>query len=203
MKQAAYDNRCLDYVIPFRDGFIVYHLYNEEHADKLIRENTESAVEGILGALLKMEIPVKVGVSAAGRSLHHISESFRQVIEGIRLGRIIFPEKNVYDYGDMMIYDLLGNAISLDNLLSLYSNTVAELDVFDRENNTEFLQTLEAFLENNCNTSKAAQELHLHRNTMMCRVERIEDILQVDLKVPEVIFNLRLGIRAKKILQRM
>lgn len=201
VKQAAYENRCLDYVIPFRDGFIVYHLYSEEHADKLIRENTEIAVERILGALLKMEIPVKVGVSAAGRSLHHISESFRQVIEGIRLGRIIFPEKNVYDYGDMMIYDLLGNAISLDNLLSLYSNTVAELDVFDRKNNTEFLQTLEVFLENNCNTSKAAQELHLHRNTMMYRMERIEDILQADLKVPEVVLNLRLGIRAKKILK--
>lgn len=201
VKQAAYENRCLDYVIPFRDGFIVYHLYSEEHADKLIRENTEIAVERILGALLKMKIPVKVGVSAAGRSLHHISESFRQVIEGIRLGRIIFPEKNVYDYGDMMIYDLLGNAISLDNLLSLYSNTVAELDVFDRKNNTEFLQTLEVFLENNCNTSKAAQELHLHRNTMMYRMERIEDILQADLKVPEVVLNLRLGIRAKKILK--
>lgn len=201
VKQTTYENKCLEYVIPFRDGFIVYHLYSEEHTDRLIRENTEIAVERILGVLLKMEIPIKISVSATGRSLHHISESFRQVIEGIRLGRIIFPEKNVYYYGDMMIYDLLGNAISLDHLLSIYNNTVVELDVFDRENNTDFLQTLEAFLENNCNTSKAAQKLHLHRNTMMCRVERIEDILQVDLKVPEVIFNLRLGIRAKKILQ--
>lgn len=201
VKQTTYDNRCLDYVIPFRDGFIVYHLYSEENTDKLIRENTEIAVERILGVLLKMGIPIRIGVSATGKSLHHISESFRQVIEGIRLGRNIFPKKNVYYYTDMMIYDLLGNAISFDNLLSLYSNTVAELDVFDRENNTEFLQTLEVFLEHNCNTSKAAQELHLHRNTMMYRMERIEDILQVDLKMPEVVLNLRLGIRAKKILK--
>lgn len=200
VKQTTCSNKCLDYIIPFRDGFIVYHLYGEEIKDKLIRENTEMACEKILGVLLEKKVPAKIGVSAIGRSLHHISESFRQVIEVIRLGGIIFPEKDIYYYVDMMIYDLLGNAISLDNLLSLYNNTVSELDVFDRENNTEFVQTLEMFLENNGNITKAAQEMHLHRNTMMYRMEKIEDILQVDLKMPEVALNLQLGIIAKKIL---
>lgn len=117
------------------------------------------------------------------------------------MGESIFPEKEIYDYGEMMIYDFLGNAISLDKLLSLYNNTIAELDWYDRANNTEFLNTLEVYLENNCNISKAAQMLHLHRNTMMYRVEKIEDILQIDLKEAEVTFRLRLGVRAKKILK--
>lgn len=200
-RKAVSDNKCLDYQISFQDGFILYHFYGEDDQDRMIAENTKAAAEEIVNSLEKNGITVHACISAIGKSLQHIPESFREVIEGIRMGESIFPEKEIYDYGEMMIYDFLGNAISLDKLLSLYNNTIAELDWYDRANNTEFLNTLEVYLENNCNISKAAQMLHLHRNTMMYRVEKIEDILQIDLKEAEVTFRLRLGVRAKKILK--
>ena len=78
---------------------------------------------------------------------------------------------------------------------------MASLDIADRRGDTEYLKTLDVYLENNCNVTKTAQDLHLHRNTMMYRIERIQEILQMDIKNPDIIFNLRLGVRAKRIMK--
>lgn len=196
-----HSGKCITYQVPFQDGFLAYQLYSEDTANTVIKENTVETIKCVMSSFDGSEISLKVSVSAIGININHIVESFRQAVEEIRLGEVIFPDKKIYHYEDMMVYDLLGNAIPLDHLLSLYNSTVASLDIADRKGDTEYLKTLDVYLENNCNVTRTAQELHLHRNTMMYRIERIQDILQMDMKNPDVIFNLRLGVRAKRILK--
>lgn len=200
-KQIAMENKCLEYSMAYRDGFILFHLYKEDENEFNIRQNTMEAVEVFLERFSNIGVKLKLAVSVGGKNLQHIQESFRQCVEMERLGKMIFPDKQSFFYEDMVIYDLLGNNISLEHLLSIYHQTIGALDLYDKQNDTDFVYTLELFLENHCNTTKAANALHLHRNTMMYRMERIEDILKQDLKNPEVAFHLSLGIRAKKVLQ--
>ena len=70
----------------------------------------------------------------------------------------------------------------------------------DKENNTEFLITLESYIDNFKNVSKSADVLNLHRNTMLYRMEKIKDILMMDLDDSEVVLNIQMGIHAKKII---
>lgn len=50
----------------------------------------------------------------------------------------------------------------------------------DKELNMDLVNTLKTYLRNNCNVSVVAQLLHMHRNTVLYRIKRIENLLESD-----------------------
>ena len=42
-------------------------------------------------------------------------------------------------------------------------------------------ETVWCYLKNGCNLSATADELSIHKNTMLYRLNRIEDLLEIDL----------------------
>ena len=62
---------------------------------------------------------------------------------------------------------------------------VDTLRAYDRENNTELAPTLRCYLENEQNTQKTAQKLYIHRNSLMYRMDRIKELVCIDLSDPE------------------
>ena len=103
-------------------------------------------------------------------------------------------------YHDMLVYNLMHSSMNYEQIYGIYSSTVKILDEYDKENNTEFLITLESYIDNFKNVSKSADVLNLHRNTMLYRMEKIKDILMMDLDDSEVVLNIQMGIHAKKII---
>lgn len=67
---------------------------------------------------------------------------------------------------------------------------ISELQKYDRENNTEFLNTLRAFVMDNGNLKSAAYALNIHRNTLVYRIDRIKDILNLDVYRQDVLKKL-------------
>ncbi len=51
------------------------------------------------------------------------------------------------------------------------------LEAYDRARRAEFVQTLDAFLRAGGNHMRAARHLHVHRNTLIYRLERIQELL--------------------------
>ncbi len=70
-----------------------------------------------------------------------------------------------------------------------------QLIELDQQKKTNYLQTLEVFLKENMNGYKAAQELYIHRNTLMARMSHIEQILGVDLNDYDTRFLVELYIK--------
>lgn len=64
----------------------------------------------------------------------------------------------------------------------------------DRDNQTDFLHTLEVYLENDCNAQKCGRLLFLHRNSLVYRIHRIEEIAGCDLSDPTERAYLRLSL---------
>ncbi|TQE90257.1 helix-turn-helix domain-containing protein [Ureibacillus terrenus] len=61
--------------------------------------------------------------------------------------------------------------------------------------NMDLLQTLQVYLSHNGNMKETANELFIHRSTLQYRLEKIEDLLQVDLNNAEHRFNLNMAIK--------
>lgn len=70
-----------------------------------------------------------------------------------------------------------------------------ELKKHDEENQTQYMETLRAYLEQHLSATQAARELFIHRSTFLYRLDRIREILQSDLDDPEEIFYLELSFR--------
>lgn len=68
------------------------------------------------------------------------------------------------------------------------------LQNYDRVNNTELLNTLDAYLKYNYSQNQTAEYLHIHLNSLKYRLRRITEISNIDFKDSEEMFYLRLSL---------
>lgn len=72
---------------------------------------------------------------------------------------------------------------------------INRLQEYDKKHNTGFFNTLKAYLQCGRRATAAGELLHMHRNTVIYHIERIEQILDVSLNDMDVCLKLHLGIR--------
>lgn len=60
------------------------------------------------------------------------------------------------------------------------------------------LHTLSVYVETHCHISETAKRLSVHRNTVIYRLEKCEELLQISLKDPDATLRLRLALRIQK-----
>ena len=72
---------------------------------------------------------------------------------------------------------------------------------YDRVHNTDLLRTLRTYFRCNGNSLETAERLLLHRNSLLYRLQRIEDLLQVDLKDTRDRLALNLALELAELLQ--
>lgn len=54
---------------------------------------------------------------------------------------------------------------------------IRKLQRYDEENGVNYLETFKVYLNNRCNAAETSEQLHMHRNTLLHRIKRIEGIL--------------------------
>ena len=79
-------------------------------------------------------------------------------------------------------------------------NTVAKLEEYDRINNTDLMHTLLILVENIGVRSKTAEALFLHRNTLLSRIRRIEEITGSDLSQGEKLIEFGIAMKLRSII---
>ena len=118
------------------------------------------------------------------------------------MGRRVEKHGRVYLYHRQEPLHILQRALSEKEQEQIYEETISCLDRYDRENNTDFLYTLEKYMENNYSVVQTAQELFIHRNTMTGRLNKITELLNMDWQDARKCQMLRIGIDIRKLLER-
>jgi purine catabolism regulator len=88
----------------------------------------------------------------------------------------------------------VGDQDVLDNFCEEY---LGPLEAYDSRYNGELLDTLEGFFLANGNHARAAESLHLHRNTLLYRLSRIEALSGRDLAESETRLCLQLALKIR------
>ena len=143
---------------------------------------------------------VRIGVGRLVRRLSDFPTSFREAREALFIASITGETKSVLHYNDLGVWRLLlriEDETELERFIDYYLAAVAR---HDREQQTDWLRTLETFLELNGNLRATARALALHRNTVSYQLEHINKLLGQDLNNPEVRLNLQVALRASRLL---
>ena len=77
---------------------------------------------------------------------------------------------------------------------SLLHPALGKLAEYDRNNQSDMLETLKVYLDSDRNAQRCANLLYLHRNSLQYRVRRIQEIADVDLENPDERTYLRLSL---------
>ncbi|MDQ3925638.1 MAG: helix-turn-helix domain-containing protein [Actinomycetota bacterium] len=95
-----------------------------------------------------------------------------------------------------MDVELLLRELSRSPDLAPFRKLIEPLLMRDRERRSDLVRTLRVYFTASANASEAADRLFLHRNSMLYRLARIQNLTGLDLKVPEVRLALQLGLLA-------
>ncbi|MDI9918408.1 PucR family transcriptional regulator [Rhodococcus sp. IEGM 1379] len=93
---------------------------------------------------------------------------------------------------------LLAFSSTREVLNTLAETMIAPLDDYDRENGTELLSSLRAFLESNGHWEAAAVTVGVHRHTLRSRMAKVESLIDCRLEVARVRAELLLAIIARQ-----
>ncbi|HML22315.1 MAG TPA: helix-turn-helix domain-containing protein [Aggregatilinea sp.] len=141
---------------------------------------------------------IAVGMGQPSSELRAWRESFQQAVAAYRTAqqwRLTAP----LAFWEMGVYRLLSLLAGSPELRKFYYETLGEL-AEDTAHNQEFIITLEAFFEEHGNLTRTAKRLHVHRNTLLYRMERIKEISGLDLDNPETRLAVHLALRIRRIL---
>jgi PucR family transcriptional regulator, purine catabolism regulatory protein len=102
--------------------------------------------------------------------------------------------------GDLGVYQLILSLGDRDKLQTFYQRTLGSLLDYDHNQHADLIKTLEAFFQCHGNLSQTAEVLIVHRNTLLYRMSRINEIAQIDLERPEIRLGLHLALTIRRLL---
>ena len=103
-------------------------------------------------------------------------------------------------YSDIGAYKLLTEIKNTELLKQYCTDTLGKLEQYDIQNKSDFTEILRTFLMEDGSFIKTASRLFMHRNTLQYKINKIQEILEVDLSDPKVRFEINLGFKVKRLL---
>lgn len=111
-----------------------------------------------------------------------IRKSYREASQVIQVKRLFAREtRQIFGYRELGIYRFLPQMRVWNEAEGYQNEQLRKLQRYDRENQTNLLETLETYLDAGCKVNHTAQQLHIHINTLGYRLRRIQEIMEIDL----------------------
>ncbi len=130
----------------------------------------------------------------------HIRRSASEAHDAARLGRIVLGPRHIARPSDLGVYRLLLSLREHGELEPFINRTLEPLLRDERHGDT-LVETLEAFFSCNGNSTRAAEALHLHRNSLLYRLNQAKELLGQDLDDPELRLALQLAIKGLRVMR--
>ncbi len=120
---------------------------------------------------------IMAGISNFFTDLQDAPRFYRQALNAVNLGSRLDPGQPLYYYRDYYIFEML-QALELNDpeLQFLIQPGLIRLQHYDQEKGSDFLRTLGVFLSYPGQPSRVAEELHVHKNTLLYRMKKIREI---------------------------
>lgn len=153
-----------------------------------------------LRSILAKDESFTLGVGKQTRSIRCLYKSYNQALSIQKLQENKKIDPDLCFYNDFGIYKLLMGIEDKEILFDFYQNSIAPIIDYDEKNNSDLYETLRCYLSNNGSVKETADALFVHRNTINYKLNKIEDLLGVDLSTNETRLTLTLGYMLKDIL---
>lgn len=139
-----------------------------------------------------------VAVSKTNNKLKSLPKTYQIVLRMLRLAVRTDVTPMFYDRLEVKKLILAVDDISL--LESIYNENLKKLEVYDRDNGTDYMSFLRLYLKYDGSVQRVAQETFVHRNTINYQLAKIKKILGNSLKTFEERFKIILAFEVRDVL---
>ena len=142
---------------------------------------------------------VAIGLGQPARDVGAWRTSYRDAVQARDLAVRLQTDTPLY-IGDLGVYQLILSLSDREKLTDFCDRTLGTLVDYDMRQNADLIKTLEAFFNCHGNLSQTAEMLIVHRNTLLYRMNRINEIASIDLNRPETRLALHLALTIRRLL---
>lgn len=179
----------------FKVDNMMFYILNDFSDDEIesIAEKIQSEKERYISVN-----KLYVAVSKTNNKLKSLPKTYRIVLRMLRLAVRADMTPMFYDQLEVKKLILAVDDISL--LESIYNENLKKLEVYDRDNGTDYMSFLRLYLKYDGSVQRVAQETFVHRNTINYQLAKIKKILGNNLKTFEERFKIILAFEVRDVL---
>lgn len=175
-----------------RDHFLVLKDLGEtdyERFCELLQKHFSDITQPLTNVYIK---EVTIGIGTPSHSPAGLLRSAQEALQILKIGRRMLGPSRAHKFEGMGVLPLLLSGTEQQKA------TYAE-HLFDPLDDPELVETLEVFLKANLNLTQTAEELGVHRNTVIYRLDKITDLLGRDPRIFEGAVELYIGNLFRKV----
>ncbi len=179
----------------FKVDNMMFYILNDFSDDEIesIAEKIQSEKERYISVN-----KLYVAVSKTNNKLKSLPKTYQIVLRMLRLAVRADMTPMFYDRLEVKKLILAVDDISL--LESIYNENLKKLEVYDRDNGTDYMSFLRLYLKYDGSVQRVAQETFVHRNTINYQLAKIKKILGNNLKTFEERFKIILAFEVRDVL---
>ncbi|MDQ6419144.1 PucR family transcriptional regulator ligand-binding domain-containing protein [Paenibacillus sp. LHD-117] len=145
------------------------------------------------------EHTLSFGISSPITKLADIPSAYKQALDAYRLGRSHNKQKFVQYYHTKELMDLL-KLIPSDDLKEFVADTFEAWSGIDEGEQREWHRTLKVFYDTHCHIGETAKQLYIHRNTVLYRLNRIEQLTGAHVRNSADSLRIRMALMIKELI---
>ena len=150
----------------------------------------------------KYGITLTAGVVSTVNSYLALGDAYNDAQDAIQIERINPQNRNIIFLEDAKLEQALLHSQNNQYLIQFCDAALTSLEQYDKRNNTDLLHTLEVLIDNMGVRTKTADALYLHRNTLLHRIQKIEQLTGRDLSRSKELTDLALALRMRPFIMR-
>ena len=139
-----------------------------------------------------------VGIGTVVNNVKEIARSYKEARVALEVGKVFDDEKNILSYENLgigrLIYQLPTTLCELFLTEVFKKGSIDDLD-------QEIIFTIQKFFENNLNVSETSRQLYVHRNTLVYRLDKIQKITGLDLRIFDQAIIFKVAMMVNKYLR--
>lgn len=179
------------------------HIYGETHICIFQalknEEDIDSALE--LGRRLKenaaKEFPeanLIAGLSGPATTLSDWPKIYNEALQAMQLGERLHLSE-IVEFNSLGVYRVLGQLEDIPNVRQFTEQVIGPLVEYDRQHRSSLVQTIDFYFAHHGNISQTAEALFIHRNTLLYRLERIQELTNHELNQANMRLALHLALK--------
>ena len=155
--------------------------------DRQLREQIRAEMPDMTARLLG-------GMSGPVETLAEWPIAHQRALQAMQLGKKLRLDRLV-EYNSLGIYRLLAQLESQPAVMQFCQQIIGPLVEYDRSHNSNLVQTIDAYFNHHGNISQTAESLFIHRNTLLYRLDRIQELTGQSLEQSDMRLALHLSLK--------
>ncbi len=177
------------------DEFLVFKDISNSSEEKVV-EMVKKNFANIFSPLKSQNTKdIVIGISKSYSGVKGLVKSFNEAKLAAFLGEKIKGTNKSYFIDDLGILSIIGDG-NQEKKLSFASELLGNLT------NNELLKTLECFFDKNLNLTSTAKKLHIHRNTVIYRLDQISRIIGLDPRIFDDSVSIKIALLIKQLFSK-